>query len=182
MKKQGCLHSWPACNLLCSPTENLTSQEAALALHLRGSIPHCSFKAWAAQHLLSTVKSWGKPLVYRQCRNLYYALFSLPLEFSVEHCLDVKELRKKVKGRFLYLLKKHSGPIMFQGRALTEKREIRTVPSGQFLCSQAGQERLQGKANIAKNFCNAQLNKQLQIVWIKAEKLPEWVLNLFSAS
>lgn len=49
----------------------------------------------------------------------------------------------------------------------------------QFLRSQAGQERLQRKANIAKIFCNAKLNKQLQIVSVKAEKLLEWGLNPF---
>jgi len=43
------------------------------------------------------------------------------------------------------------------------RRETRTVPVVQFLCFQAGQERLQRKANIAKTFCNAKLHKQLQV-------------------
>lgn len=117
MKRRGCLHSWsPAFSLLCFPSEKHD---------LLGGCISKQPPPLPGQHNISSQYWAEESCQYRQCRNLYCAL-STPLESSVRHCLafqsDVKEIRKKVKRYFLYLLKKHLG-LVFQGRALAQDRD-----------------------------------------------------------
>lgn len=188
MKKRGCLHSWsPAFYLLCSPTEKPDLSGGRISNHYTSKAAPPIAPPKPGQHSIFSPRYWAEESCQftgsaETCTmHSSHFLWNPVLGIVLPSNGMWKSLGRKLRD-VSYIYFWNIQVLLCSKGEHWHRREITTAPTGQFLCSQAGQERLQGKANIAKPFCNAQLNKQLQIVWVKAEKLLEWVLNLFSTS
>lgn len=92
----------------------MTSWEAALASNLHPCLGSTSLHSTELRKAVSTGSA--------ETCTVHSQLLWNPVLGTVLLSSDVKEIRKKVKRCFLYLLKKHSG-LVFQGRALAQDRD-----------------------------------------------------------